>query len=283
MMAIRRRLREESGFTLIELLVAALMLGLVVVAASSLFVSGSDASLYVQRQAQMISVADQQIEKIREQVKEQGFGKLAMSTNPTSLAGANASYASTLQTDPNYFVRTSANCGGSSGYEYLIQANYNNTSENAVGNPNPMYSGKPGVDSWKSCLSSAEPLEILSGGFVTSQQPSVPVGSGTATVDTYVTDTYVGCNGGGFGGCPTVTNGTVQCDAATNPGFPTSTSTSTVCADARRVIVAVAMSNSGSANKGPTAPVYVSTVFTNPTPSNAPSSSIGLSLGLNLG
>jgi hypothetical protein len=54
------------------------------------------------------------------------------------------------------------------------------------------------------------------------------------------------------------------------------------------VIVAVVVNNhgyasSGRAEVGPNAPVYVSTVFTNPNPSNAPDNPAGVTLGPNIG
>jgi type II secretory pathway pseudopilin PulG len=268
-----------EGFTLIEVVVAALMLAFITAAGTSLFINGSQTSVTAQRQSQAISVADQQIEAIRQKVKTQGFTLLAMSGTPAALASSNTSYSSTLQTDPNFFVSHLSTCGAS-GYGYAIEANYNNTAENY-----PLVPGTStaGVLPWSGCTNTssqvAEPLEILSSGFVTPQQ-TVTVGTGTATVDTYVTDTYVGCNSGGYGGCPTTTGNVVGCTAASS--WPTNTA-STACGDARRVIVAVAVKNNGNNATGPNAPVYVSTTFTNPTPSNEPTSSLGLTLGLNIG
>ncbi len=76
------------------------------------------------------------------------------------------------------------------------------------------------------------------------QQTDVAVGSDTATVDTYVTDSYVGCNSS-LGSCPSTTSGSV-----TGCSWPTSTTSSTTCADARRVVVAVVMDNHGYAAGG---------------------------------
>jgi hypothetical protein len=54
------------------------------------------------------------------------------------------------------------------------------------------------------------------------------------------------------------------------------------------VIVAVVMNNHGYATGGrseigPNSPVYVSTIFTNPNPSNSPDNPAGVTLGLNIG
>jgi len=276
----------EHGFTIIEVLVAALMLALIIAAASALFVTGNDGSIAAQRESQLISVADQQIETIRQEVKTSGFAELAMQTTPSGLPGSipNTSPFSSLKADPNSFAVVKSGCGGS-GEEYDIEANYDNTADpNSVsGQPeNPENTSASGLTSWSGCDSGAEPLEILNSslGFIKPQQ-TITVGSDTAVVDTYVTDTYVGCNTVGSSACPTVSNGTIQSGTCT---FPTTSSpTSTLCSDARRVIVAVVIDDHGRLNIGPSAPVYVSTIFTNPTPSNEPSSTIGITLGVQLG
>jgi hypothetical protein len=270
---------------LIEVVVAAAIGVLVIGASTMLFVAGNDSSASSQRQSQLIAVADQQIENLRHEAKTQGFGALAMNGQPQALPSSisNTTYSSTAPVDPNTFVSTVTGCGGSGGKELLIEANYDNTSE---GLPvNPQNTATSGVLPWSNCTSTtsqvAEPLEILSGGFVQPQQNSVTVGSDTATVDSYVTDTYVGCNSGGFTGCPSTTGGVVGCNSSSS--WPTTTAASTTCADARRVVVAVVLNNHGRSNIGPNTPVYVSTIFTNPTPSNTPTNSIGLTLGVNIG
>jgi prepilin-type N-terminal cleavage/methylation domain-containing protein len=279
------RLRSDAGFTLIEVIVAAAIAVIVIGASALLFVAGNNGSLSSQRQSELIAVADQQIENIRQLVKTKGFDALAMSGQPAALPSSisNVAYSSTSPVDPNSFVATATGCGGSGGKELLIEANYDNTSEGVP--VNPQGSGTQGLLPWSNCTSSSaqvgEPLEIISGGFVTPQQNNVAVGSDTATVDTYVTDTYVGCNSGGFGGCPSTSGGVVGCNSSST--WPTSTTTSTTCADARRVTVAVVMNDHGRNDIGPNTPVYISTVFANPSPSNEPTTSIGLTLGLNIG
>jgi type II secretory pathway pseudopilin PulG len=283
-------MRSDRGFTLVEVLVAALMMSLIVGAMAAMFLHGSDASVATQRQSQMISIADQQIENIRGQVKTSGFNKLAMSGQPAALPGTitNSSYSSTLNADPNAFVKSVTGCG-SSNEELLIESNFNNTGE---GVPlNPANTSKSSLLPWVSCTNTGtltgtgaqigEPLQILSNGFVTPQQ-SLTVGTDTFVVDTYVTDTYVGCNSSGLGNCPTTSSGSVSCGA-----WP-STTASTTCGDARRVIVAVILKQPGYSGHarydfGPTSPVYVSTVFTNPSPSNEPTSSIGFTIGGTIG
>jgi type II secretory pathway pseudopilin PulG len=273
-----RRLADSPGFTVVEVLVAALMMALIVGAAAALFVNGSDASVATQRQAQLVSVADQQLENIRQEVKTEGFNALAMNGQPAALPSSipNTSYSSTLNVDPNAFVKTVNNCGASN-KELLIESNYDNTAEGVPLSPQNLTLG---LTPWVNCTNTSsqfgEPLEILSNGFVTPQQ-TVSVGTDTAVVDTYVTDTYVGCNSSGFSNCPSTSSGSVSCGS-----WPT-TSASTTCGDARRVVVGIVLNDHGRANFGPVAPIYESAVFTNPTPSNEPSSSIGFTVGGKIG
>ena len=49
------------------------------------------------------------------------------------------------------------------------------------------------------------------------------------------------------------------------------------------MIVAVVLDDHGRNDIGPSGPVYVSSVFTNPTPSNEPTSSIGFTVGGRIG
>lgn len=272
--------RVEHGFTLIEVLMAALILVLVISAASALFVRGSDASLSTQRESQAISVADQEIETIREEVKTKGFDALAMSSMPSTgsggtLADDGLTGLGGTHTDPNYFVGTGQNGCGSSNAGYAIEADWDDTAQGAAS----------GLTPFSSCTDNSsvidEPLEVLSGGFVAPQQTNVAIGPYTATIDTYVTDTYVGCNSS-LGSCPLTSSGSVS-----GCSWPSSTTASTTCADARRVIVAVVV-NGGYATDhraeiGPNSPVYVSSVFTNPNPSNSPDNPAGVTLGLNIG
>jgi type II secretory pathway pseudopilin PulG len=272
------RARSEHGFTIVEVLVAAIILIAVIAASSALFVRGSDASLASQRQSEAISIADQEIEMIRQEVKTKGFDALAMTSLPT--AGASTTLSAiglaNTYTDPNHYVGTGQTGCGASNAGYAIEANWDNAAEGAASTVTP----------WSSCTDTTaaidEPLEVLSGGFVTPQQISVAAGSDTATVDTYVTDTYVGCNGQ-LGSCPSTTLGSVS-----GCTWPSGTSASTTCADARRVIVAIVMNNhayssNGRSEIGTNSPVYVSTVFTNPNPSNSPDNPAGVTLGLNIG
>ncbi|MEA2159113.1 MAG: hypothetical protein QOD66_1493 [Solirubrobacteraceae bacterium] len=237
----------EQGFTMLEVLVAALISAIIIGAGAELFSVGDDSSLAAQRQSALIAVADQQIENIRQSVKTGGFASLAMSTAPAAPSNSTLSYSSTAHTDPNDFVSSSSGCGATNA-GYLIEANYDSTSEGIA----------PGVAPWSGCTTGAEPLMVQSGGIVTPKQTNVPLGSDTATVYTYVTETYVGCS-----------SSLGSCTAAAG--------------DARRVIVAVLPNNGGRYDIGQNSPVYLSTIFTNPVPTNQVNNSIGLTVGANLG
>jgi len=252
---------QDRGDTMIEVLIAAVIGVTIVGAVTGLFLTGNDQSLASQRQSELIAVADQQIENIRQEVKTNanGFAALAMSSLPATGSSATLSGAPNTYTDPNHFVSASSGCGlGNDGY--TIETNYDNTSE-----------GVATISAWSNCATGVEPLVVqnstltptLPTGIVTPQQTSVPVGGGTATVDSYVTDTNIG-------GCASVGN---SCSGAA----------STYTGDARRVIVAVFFNGTSRSKTGGDSPVYVSTIFTSPVPSNQTNSSIGITLGAQLG
>jgi prepilin-type N-terminal cleavage/methylation domain-containing protein len=242
----RLGLRDEQGFTMIEVLIAAVISVTVIGAGAALFSTGNGSALASQRQGELISVADQQIENIRQAVKVNGFAALTMKTAPASGTNSSLSYSSATHTDPNDFVSNSTGCGTSNA-GYLIEANYDSSTEGLA----------PGVASWTGCAMGAEPLVVQAGGIVTALQ-TVTVGSDTASVYTYVTDTYIGCS-----------SALGSCTAAAG--------------DARRVVVAVLLNNGGRHNIGQNSPVYVSSIFTNPVPTNQINSSIGLTVGATLG
>jgi prepilin-type N-terminal cleavage/methylation domain-containing protein len=246
---VSRARRDERGFTIIEVMVAMMVTLIVIGAAATGFVRNNDASLSSQRQGQLVSVAQQQIENVRSIVSRYGFSTLAMKAKPSAPTDCSGQCTTatlpTSPTDPDDFI-----LGYSSGSpSYLIEQNYNSTSTGEV----------------TSVPSTGEPLEIdTTNGQVTPKTTGVAVGSGTATVYTYVTQATVPCNSGsvGSGGLG------LACSAD----------------DVRRVTVAVLLDNpSGSKAIGPNTPVYMSTVFSNPIPSNQPTSASGLRLGLNIG
>lgn len=228
--------RDERGFTLIEVCVAMLVMLLVIGGMATSFVQNSDSALAGQRQAQLLGVAQQQIEKIRNTVSRYGFSALALTAKPAAPSDATLP---TSPTDPNDFIQNWSSASPS----YLIETNYNQTTSGQISN----------------APSTGEPLAIdTTNGQVAPKVTGVAAGSGTATVYSYVTQASIPCNTTVLGGC--------------------------AAADARRVIVAVLLDNPTSSKSiGPNTPVYVSTLFSNPIPSNQPSSATGLRLGLNIG
>jgi type II secretory pathway pseudopilin PulG len=281
-MTALHRMRAEDGFGLIEVLVAALMLGVLVIGASGLLVTGENGSAAAVTNTQLVAVAEQQLQTIADEVKTQGFAALAMSTAPSHTPSSPLVSDATTQSLPSYFVDAGTENGGCGvdNVGFDIEEDWDDTSAGVASGVNP----------WSGCTHTstviAEPLEVISGGFVPAAGQTVSVGGRTATVYTYVTDTYVGCvnNSTNTASCPTTdaTTGLVS-GCTTAASWPSSINASTPCADARRVTVAVVPASSARLNVGRLSPVYESTVFTAPTPSNAPSGTLGLTLGLQLG
>jgi prepilin-type N-terminal cleavage/methylation domain-containing protein len=288
------RAARDAGLTMIEVIVALFILALLMAAAVAVFTRSELSAAATLTEAQLAGVADRQLESVRDAVKTQGFDALALSaapghsSAPPLLSGASAQ----IQSDPDYFVSAGSGCG-SANAGFDIEENW----DNSVAGP------PTGQLAWSGCTDGgnlvAEPLEVLSGGFLAAGSRSTPCPSSSATLDavcyvpvgadgpqvivhTYVTDTYVGClrNGSSQGACPTVTNGVVS-----GCTWPADTTASTTCADARRVIVAVVppLAANGKVALGHATPLYESTIFTAPTPANAPGGSAGLTLGLQLG
>lgn len=228
--------RDERGFTLVEVCVAMLVMLLVIGGMATTFIQNSDSALAGQRQAQLLGVAQQQIEKIRNTVSRYGFSALALTAKPAAPSDATLP---TSPTDPNDYIKNWSSASPS----YLIEVNYNQSTSGQT----------------STAPANGEPLAIdTTYGHLAPKVTGVSAGSGTATVYTFVTQASVPCNTAILGGC--------------------------AAADARRVTVAVLLDNATSSKSiGPNTPVYMSTVFSNPIPSNQPSSAIGLRLGLNIG
>jgi Tfp pilus assembly protein PilW len=247
-----RLAREQAGDTLIELVVAAFCGVLVISALAFGFVTGNDSSLSAQRQTELVAAAQQQIESIHQLVKSDGFGALALSSAPPSLSnGPAARYDAATPLNPNSFITS---CGSTPAFE--VQNNYDSTSEGLVST----------LSAVSPCTTAGdEPLVIsATNGLVSPGPTQVSEGQMTIDVYTYVTGTSVGCNTA-WGSCGN---------------------------DARRVIVAAVDANAsrcssaGSGNRcaiGGYAPVYETTLFTNPIPSNSPNASVGITLGAQLG
>ena len=154
--------RSEAGFTLLEVMIALFISLIVLGALASLFITGSGSTLGAQQQSQLLAVADQQIEKIREQVKTNsgGFAQLGMSTAPAAGTSTTLTSEPTIHTDPNFFVKTAAGCGPSA-EGYTIRINYDDTTEGTVST----------VPAFTSCPTSVEPLVIKSGTGIVAPGP----------------------------------------------------------------------------------------------------------------
>jgi type II secretory pathway pseudopilin PulG len=281
------RVRSQAGFALLDVLVAGFVLAIALAGLAGILIGSEGEASAEVTQSQLINVADQQIEQVRAAVAANGFNALALTAAPTPYTTW-----STEQTwaDPAEFVQTDSSCGY--GYAFEILQNYDVSSSSAP----------PGFTTWSGCGTAGEPLQILSGGLIAVPNgTSPPACSSTVIdnacietlshgesvqVDTFVTDSYIGCGTNTEAvttiSCPNATTGSVANCAAnstTTPTFPTSTSSSTSCADVRRVVVAVVPPNTAGAKTSPTTPLYVSTMFTDPDPAAVEQGAIGIGIG----
>ncbi len=338
-----RSLRNEGGLTLIEVMVAALVVVIGMLGLASVLIGGQNQSSSNTREAQLMNVADQQIEQVRAEVQADGFDELAMSAAPTAIPTPTTVPGGNTWANPAAFVEPASTGGagtcGTVGYGFEIAANYDDISTASPGST-PYSSAPPGFVQWAGCPTDVEPLEVIapvSGswpvivqtmngttsecGASTSSASNVAADAtptsasitspctvslsngsfhSTVTVYTFVTDTYVGddagvpCSNPGTPLCPCVATSSVGCaqqtpaaptlEGCSSAGFPASTTTSTpystICADARRVTVAVVPS--GALQAGRVSPVYLSTVFTDPIVSQDQQNAVGLVLGAGL-
>ncbi|WP_256469014.1 type II secretion system protein [Conexibacter sp. DBS9H8] len=301
---------SEAGFTLIEVLVAALVIVIVLTALAVIFITGQNQASAQVEQTQIINLADQQLEQIRSLVRSSasGFDALALSATPT--LQSSAMIDGTFQDPTNFVFNTSPAC-------FEIDNNYDNLVETST---RPYASQPEGFTEWSDCGSYGEPLEeIPSGALVTElSTPSAAcaLGAGTepSTVNspclatlgasefmiyTFVTDTYVGCGNGSMlssntittaatspaYSCPSVANGVLSASSCVNGSgtgtFGTDAQTSSPCADARRVtVVVVPVSGHVHTQLARLTPVYLSSIFTNPSPTSASDSgAVGIILG----
>jgi Tfp pilus assembly protein PilV len=245
-MTSRARLAAADGFTMIELIVAMFLAILVIGATSLLFVNSSDSSLASQRQYSVVSVLQQQMERIRDTIDAYGFNALALTSTPGTAA------SSTNPTNPDAFV-TGSGCSAT----FTVQANYNSTTESFSSgssipdDPEPLVVNGCTVAGTAISGGQLTPIQYadLATGSVVSSLSSILSGDPYATLYTFVTQTTeAGCS---------------------------STAANACGADARRVVIAAVLS-AAATDIGANYPTYSTTVFTNPVATDAPNSSSGL-------
>jgi prepilin-type N-terminal cleavage/methylation domain-containing protein len=289
-----RRLKRQDGFTLVEVLVAAIVLVLALTAVVTVVVGGQSQSSATVQEAELINIADQQIEQVRAEVAASGFSELAMSSTPTAPASPEAASNIVRNTfkNPNTFVESSC---------YEIASNYDNVNTSASAQP---YGTAPtGFMQWSYCGSDdGEPMAVLGSPAtalinVTTGTPSACSTASSATITVpctislyngysatvyeYVTDTFVGCGASTYATTGSTCSLPSTSGVCASSSYPTSTSpASTLCSDARRVTVAVYPGGAGRLAL-PT-PVFLSTVIADPTPVTSQSGALGLTLGVGL-
>ena len=301
-MTLSRRSKQD-GFTLIEVMVAALILVIGMTALASVLIGASNQAAAAVTESQLTNLADQQMELVRVDVADSGFPELAMSAMPTAatLPSGTAALRQSTYTDPDGWVAQGTVGAASNAACFQIQANYDSGTTAAP----PV-----GFNPWSNCQSSgAEPLAVVtqstSGALVqVSTQgsgtwtagswpppacPAAPavaspctqtLGTGrSAVIYTFVTYTYSGCSvaNPSQAGCPSVSTSTGTVTGCTSAAsFPTSPLASTVCGDSRRVTVVVLPVGTHAVSRQ--TPLYLSSVFTNPSPSPGEAAGIGVNV-----
>jgi type II secretory pathway pseudopilin PulG len=309
----RQLARDERGFTLIEVLVAGLVIVIGMIALAGVLIGAQNQASADVQQNQLINVADQQIEQVRGAVGTQGFLALGMSAVPSAQSTAKvrstwfdpqnfveggcfeiannydavnvaANAAAPYGTAPTGFTPWSSCNAQSEPLQTLTSGAIVQEAGTSVGQCTG--SGGTGTAIASPCWTKLNSSCTATGTYVITGVPACAV-----TVYTFVTDTYVGCGGATSTTgtttsaaqlCPDASSGTVQDGTAQalSSCMTTSSSASQPCADARRVTVAV-VPNVVHTNAQVT-PLYLSSVFTNPQPSNDSGGSIGITAGVSL-
>ncbi len=256
-----RALRDDRGFTMIELMVSMFVSILVVGALSLLFVESNNSSLASQRLISRYSILEQQMERIRETVKQYGFSALALSTAPS--AGVNSPLA-VDPTNPDDFIS-----GTGCAQAFTVESNYNLTTEafpstqKVADNPEPLLvngctvagtaisGGQLAAVKCADLSNGTTYADPLTAGAYPSCGTVVTAGDPYATISTFVTQTTTaGCNTALSGSCG---------------------------ADVRRVILAVTLSSQAT-DIGANYPAYATTMIANPVASNQSNTASGLKL-----
>jgi prepilin-type N-terminal cleavage/methylation domain-containing protein len=168
--------RSEYGFTLIEVMVAMVISVTVAGATLALVSTGTKSSLAGQRQTQLLSVAQQQIEQIRQTARQYGFDSLALNGSSTSYPAPDATTPVTPANASDFITGY-----GTSGAALQVKANYH--------------------DPTSGTLVSETIVFDSTSGRVQPYSTGVPAGGGaTATVWRFVTQRAEACNAG-LGAC----------------------------------------------------------------------------------
>jgi type II secretory pathway pseudopilin PulG len=255
MIADRPHLSTEQGFSLVEAIVGAMISALIAGAVAMGLVESNDSSLATQRQTQLVSVLEARIEWIHQLLAQEyttnGFGVIALSTNPPK--GKDNSLP-VDPTDPNDFVvhhnesyKTEA--GKKTWEGFLIEKNYNNTEKGVISGASATEGEQLDVDANNGKIPGENFVDLTTEKTYTTEKEAAGSGHPYAVVNTYVTldpedvsEVTGGCN--------------------------TTAGTESTAEDARRVIVAARYHPAGEGVLADTTPQYVTTLLTNPTPSN---------------
>jgi prepilin-type N-terminal cleavage/methylation domain-containing protein len=162
-MSPRTHIGSEAGFTLIEVLVAMAIAVTITLAIATTIDKGIFTSHAHQRQAETLSIAQREVERIRQTVAQYGFAALALSSDP----GTPAATLPMTPTNPDDFITGT----GSSRAFRIMESFHNTTLGVATGTP-----------------SAGEPLLVdATNGRVAPTTANVTSGGVTATVYRYVT------------------------------------------------------------------------------------------------
>lgn len=246
---------------MIELMVSMFISLIVVGALSLLFVESNRSSVASQRLISRYAILEQQMERIRQTVKQSGFSALALSTPPSN--GINSPLALD-PTNPDDFIS-----GTGCAQAFTVESNYNVTTESfpssqkIADNPEPLVvngctvastvisGGLLGPVQCSDLTNGMTYPDTLTAGTYPACSTIVPPGDTYATINTFVTQTTTaGCN------APSQ----VSCGA-----------------DVRRVILAVTLSSQAT-DIGANYPAYATTMFANPVASNQSNVASGLKL-----
>jgi hypothetical protein len=240
---------------LVEALMGALLSVLIAGAVAMGLVEGNDSSLATQRQTQLVSVLEARIEWIHQLLAQEytttGFAAIAMSSDPEKPKDASLPRD---PADPNDFILhwnqsfKTKEKGEGSRDTFLIEKNYNNTEQ--------------GIISGSSANGEELDVDPASGKIPTENFVDL------ATEKTYSTKEAAAASGHPYAVVNTYVTLDTQDVSQVTGGCNTNAATGSTAEDARRVIVAARYHPAGEGVLADSTPQYVTTLLTNPTPSN---------------